>query len=214
MRVKTRLKLIAVCIITERYLSILSQGFTKPLVSSTLWERKSHCCAACMFSFSSILAQGLWTYLNKTSSDSAALFTNSVRRQKEKIQFSTAEWYTFLSFFHILFDMAGTKHTVRVRQSKTSSNVYLAMFSELFTFSSPFEGDWECTMCPFTWQLWSNSPSLVFTALLQCSAGLPFNFTSGVRMPQYPYEIQLTYGNVVRRTNDIFFQKAKFVDKG
>lgn len=104
MRVKTRLKLIAVCIITERYLSILSQGFTKPLVSSTLWERKSHCCAACMFSFSSILPQGLWTYLNKTSSDSAALLTNSVRRQKEKIQFSTEEWYTFsLLFSYIIW---------------------------------------------------------------------------------------------------------------
>ncbi len=94
---------LAVCIKTEKYWSVLSQSLNQPLVISNLWEgEKSHGCAASMFSFFSILPQGLWTYLNKTSSNSAALFTNSVRRQKEKIQFSTEEWYTF--FFHILFE--------------------------------------------------------------------------------------------------------------
>lgn len=45
-KVKTRLKPIAVCIITEWYLTILNQGLNKPLAISTLWEggKKSLLC--------------------------------------------------------------------------------------------------------------------------------------------------------------------------
>lgn len=58
-----------------------------------------------MFSFSLILPSGLWTYHNKTSSNSAALFTMSARRQKE-ISNSLPRNFTlyFFFFFHILFE--------------------------------------------------------------------------------------------------------------
>lgn len=56
----------------------------------------------------------------------------------------------FFFFFHILFETWQEQNIERVRWSKTSSNVYLAMLSELFTFSSPFEEGRECTVCPYT----------------------------------------------------------------
>lgn len=99
----------------------------------------------------------LWAVLNRTSSNSAALFTNSVSR---KIQSSAEEWHTFSLCLHLLLDE--TEHTIESDIEKTPSYVYHPV---LFTFYNTAEGDLECTVCPLTWQLTSNSPSSVFTAL-------------------------------------------------
>lgn len=54
-KVKTRLKLIAVCIRTKRYLSILNQSLNKPLAISALWEEKKVTAVLILFYFISRL---------------------------------------------------------------------------------------------------------------------------------------------------------------
>lgn len=117
-----------------------------------------------------LIPQGLQTYMHpsKTSSNSAALFTNSVRRQREKSNFplrnSTVGFFFFLSSY-VIGNMAGTK--LRKSEKETQQCIpdqalWIIYLQQLL---------WRrlrvyCTVCPFTWQLWSNTPSLVFTALL------------------------------------------------
>lgn len=86
---------------------------------------------------------------------------------------------------------------------QTSTNVYLDL-NYLPAAASLKTA--ECTLCPFTWQLWSNSPSLVFAAsfnaLLVCPLISP---PVWVRRGTY-LKYNLTCDNFVRSTDDVFFK--------
>lgn len=160
----------------------------------------------------------IWRCLDILQQDLIRLYSPVYKFCSEggrKIQFSTEKLFVLFSlpFSYIIWDTTETKYPEKVRWSKTPHNIYLAVISELFILSSLFEARWECTVCPLAWQSESNTPSLVFTALLWRSAALPFNFTSSVRLPLRSGEIQLDLQQLFRGTNDFFWvcrQRAEF----
>lgn len=147
---------------------MLSQGFTKLCATFTQWKKiYILCCAASVFPFSLILPSGFWTYLNKTSSNSAGLFTKSVRRPKEISNSPLRNCTRYFSSFFIYYLRNGRNKTYRDSwRVQTPTNVYLAVQSELFTCSSLFEGGRECTLCPFIWQLLKQYSSFGFQSSL------------------------------------------------
>lgn len=102
-------------------LSKLGEGFTNCVPLSPSKWKISLCCAAYMFLFSSISPQGSWSYLNKTSSNSAALFTKSVRRQKEISNSPLRNGTLYFSFF-IYYLRHGRNKTYKERQRVQNSH--------------------------------------------------------------------------------------------
>lgn len=161
-----------------------------------------------MFSFSSILPQGLWTYLNKTSSNSAVLFTNSVRRQKEK---SNSPQRSGTLFFHILFETWQEQNIPRESDRAKLPAMYTwPCFLNYLPLAAPLKEAESVLYVPSHDSCKAPLRVWFFTAHLKGSAGLPFNFTSSVRLPLFPKEIQLDLWQFCQGTNDIF-SKAKFV---
>lgn len=168
-----------------------------------------------MYLFSSILPQGLWTYLNKTSSNSAALFTDSVRRRKEKF-IPPQTWYTFSFFFfsYIIWDMARNKTYQESQMEPKSQQPIPGHAFWIIYFQQPL---WRrlavyCMSLHMTAekqysQVWFSQ--LFFNALLVCPLISPL-----VRVCLSTHmKYNLTCDNFVTEPNDIF-SKAKIVDKG
>lgn len=178
------------------------------------WNRtvgKSHCCAASIFSFFSILSQGLWTYLNKTSSNSVALFTNSVRRPTEK---SNSPEFRF-TFFHILFETWQEQNIPREPdRAKLPATYTWPCFLNYLPSAGPLKKAESVLYvpahdsCKAIHQGWFSQ--LFFNALLVCPLISPLVSVCLSTHKKY----SLTCNNFVSKTNDIFFSKAKFVDKG
>lgn len=108
-KVKTRLKLIAVCIITERCLSILSQSLNKPLAIPPPRERRGEIkVIAAMLLPCSHSPPFYLKSLDLSQQDLITLCSpvyKFCQETERKIQFSTEERYIFFSIsFHILFE--------------------------------------------------------------------------------------------------------------
>lgn len=173
---------------------------------------KSHCCADSMFSFASILSQGFWTYLNKTSSNSAALFTNSGRK-KEKFNSPQRSGTLFFSFF-IYYLRHGRNKTQRESDgAKLSATYTWPCFLNYLPSAAPLKKAESVLYVPThnsykaILQVWFSQ--LFFKALVVCPLISPL---VSVCLSTYK-KYNLTCNDFVRWTNAIF-SKAKFVDKG
>lgn len=108
---KWRLEVIVVCIITERYLTILSHGLNKLLAFST--GEKSRSCAASHSLPFYLNASGLTsTRPHQTLQLCLQILLGDGKKNpilhREMVHF-------FLSFSYIIWDTAGTNHSERVR---------------------------------------------------------------------------------------------------
>lgn len=164
-----------------------------------------------MYLFSSILPQGLWTYLNKTSSNSAALFTETERKNH-----SSTDMVHFFGFFfsYIIWDMARNKTYQESQMEPKSQQPIRGHAFWIIYFQQPL---WRrltvyCMSLHMTAekqysQVWFSQ--LFFNALLVCPLISPL-----VRVCLSTHmKYNLTCDNFVTEPNDIF-SKAKIVDKG
>lgn len=205
---KARLKLIAVWIITERYLSILSQGLNKPLATST---QSQLCCFHVL-----ILSHFTSRLVDLPQQDLIKLCRPSLQilfGEKRKMQFHRGMVH-FFSFF-IYYLRHGRNKTYRESQIEQNSQAMYTWpyFLNYLPSAAPLK-EAESVLdvpshdsCKAILQVWFSQ--LFFNALLVCPLISPLVWVCLSTHKKY----NLTWANFVRTSNDIF-SKAKFVDKG
>ncbi len=215
---KARLKLIAFFILTEWYLLVRSQSLNKPPAISNLWEEKKKS-LLCRF-FVLILFHFTSRPLDIPQQDLiklCSLFTNSVRRQKEKsnsLQRSGTLFSFFLSFFHILFEMWQEQNIPREYDGAQHPAMYTwPSFLNYLLSASPLKKAGRILYVP-SHDSYKAIPvvwfsQLSFNALVVCPLISPLVWVC----LSIHKKIQLDLWQLCRKKR-WHFSKTKFIDKG
>lgn len=211
---KVRLKLIAVCIITGWYLSILSQGLNKPLAISTVWKGRKVTAVLlpCSHSLPFYLkAYGLTSTRPHQTLHPCLQILLGGRKKNPILHRGMVHFFSF--FFHILFETRQEQNILReLDRAKLPAMYTWLCFLNYLPSAVPLKEAESVLHVPShdsseaIVQVWFSQ--LFFNALLVCPLISPLLWVCFSTHNKY----NLTCDNFVRRTNE-FLSKAKFVDK-
>lgn len=213
---KTRLNLLAVCIITEPHLSILSQGLTKPLATSTLREGKKVTAVLppCSYSLPFYLeACGLTSTRPHQTLQLCLHILLGDRKKNPILHRAMVHFFSFSFFVFIYYLRHGRNKTYRESDWAKLPALYTwPCFLNYLPSAAPLK-EAESVLyvpsndsCEAIHQVWFSRH--FFNALLVCPLISPPERACLSTHLKY----SLTCDNFVRRTSAIF-SKAKLQDK-